>query len=198
MDGVLWGDDTVIHAPAQLPIAPRPISTELLSSWLLRVAAANQIALCDLLDALESQYGPVLTNNPFDYAVPRAAVKALSRFCRVAPRAVRMLDLRERFPGVTLGMLLRFHNVGWYCPRHARRRVRYSFCPSCLVEQKVIHVRWDWSLSCLIRCAVLGDPFWRAVRYVANPIHWCLRAPILLPACGVDHVTETSSEVRPA
>ena len=136
MDGVLRDDDTVIHAPAQLPIAPRPISTELLSSWLLRVAAANQIALCDLLDALESQYGPVLTNNPFDYAVPRAAVKALSRFCRVAPRAVRMLDLRERLPRVTSGTLLRFQNVGWYCPRHTRGRVRYSFCPSCLVEQK--------------------------------------------------------------
>ena len=28
-------------APVRLPFAPRPISTELLSSWLLRVAAAN-------------------------------------------------------------------------------------------------------------------------------------------------------------
>ena len=157
MAGVLWDDDTVIHAPAQLPIAPRPISTELLSSWLLRVAAANQIPLCELLDALESQHGSVLTNDPFDYAVPRAAVKALSRFCRVAPRAVRMLDLRERLPRVASGTLLRFRNVG-YCPRHTRGRVRYSFCPSCLVEQKVIHVRWDWSLSCLIRCAVHRRP----------------------------------------
>ena len=77
MDGVLRDDDTVIHAPAQLPIAPRPISTELLSSWLLKVAAANQIPLRELLDALESQYGSVLTNDPFDYAVPKAAVTAL-------------------------------------------------------------------------------------------------------------------------
>ena len=64
MDGVLRDDDTVIHAPAQLPIAPRPISTELLSSWLLRVAAANQLPFSEFLDAFESQYGSVLTNVP--------------------------------------------------------------------------------------------------------------------------------------
>ena len=156
MDGVLWDDDTVIHAPAQLPIAPRPISTELLSSWLLRVAAANQLPFSEFLDAFESQYGSVLTNVPIDYAVPNDGVMALSRFCRVAPRAIRMLDLSQRLPNLTAVMLLRFRS-GW-CPPYARDRVRYSFCPSCLAEQKVVHVPWDWSLSCLSRCSVHRRP----------------------------------------
>ena len=147
-----------IHTPSQLPIAPRPIPTELLSSWLLRVAAANQISLRELLDAFECQHGSVLTNELMDYAIPPAAVRALSRFCRVEPGTVRMLDLRERLPLLTPTVLLRFQNAGSLVPRHVPARVRYSFCPLCLVDQKVAHVRWDWSLSCLIRCAVHRRP----------------------------------------
>jgi hypothetical protein len=129
----------------------------------------NQIPLRELLDALQYQYGPILTNDPIDYAVPKAAVTALSRFCRVAPRAVQMLDLRERLPRVASAMLLRFDKVSSYCPRHTRRRVRYSFCPACLVEQKVIHVRWDWSLSCLIRCAVHRRPLLEGCPLCSEP-----------------------------
>ena len=51
---------SVVLAPAELPFAPRPYSDELLSSWLLRVAAANLISLQELLDAFEDRYGPVL------------------------------------------------------------------------------------------------------------------------------------------
>ena len=75
----------VVVAPAELPFAPRPRSAELVSSWLMRVAAANLVSLRELLDGFEEQYGQVLTNVPIDYAIPDAAVAALSRFCRVAP-----------------------------------------------------------------------------------------------------------------
>jgi hypothetical protein len=134
---VLRDDEAPVPRAGAVADRSSPISAELLSSWLLRVAAANQIPLRELLDAFQSQYGSVLTNEPMDYAIPEAAVTALSRFFRVAPGTVRMLDLRERLPRVTPAMLLRFQNVGWYYPRHARERVRYSFCSSCLVEQKV-------------------------------------------------------------
>jgi DNA-binding transcriptional LysR family regulator len=60
-----------------LSVAPHPISTELLSSWLLRVAAANQLPFSEFLDAFESQYGSVLTNVPIDYAVPNDGVMEL-------------------------------------------------------------------------------------------------------------------------
>ena len=143
-----------IHAPAQLPFAPRPIASELLSSWLLRVAAANLISLRELLDSVESRYGPVLSNVPVDYGVPDAAVMALSKFCRVRPKTVRMLDLRHRVSGLTTAMLLAFKHSGVGCPRCSSHRIGYAFCPSCVANQPVIHVPWEWSLSCLSRCTI--------------------------------------------
>ena len=135
-----------VHAPGQLPFAPRPIASELLSSWLLRVAAANLISLRELLDGLESRYGPVLTNVPIDYGVPEAAVMALSKFCRVTPNRIRTLDLRQRVSGLTTAMLLGFQHSGVQCPRCSSHRLGYAFCPSCVANQPVIHVPWEWSL----------------------------------------------------
>ena len=142
-------------APAKLPVAPRPCSTELLSSWLLRVAAANLVSLRELLDGFESRYGRVLTNIPIDYGITDEAVAALAQFCRVVPAQIRALDLRERAPHLNPALLLRFHDTSLvWCPRCSLSRVRYAFGPPCLASQKVIHVRWDWSVACLTRCAI--------------------------------------------
>lgn len=146
-------------APAELPFAPRPYSTELLSSWLLRVAASNLVSLRELLDGFEERYGRVLANVPIDYAIPDAAVAALSQFCRVAPEKIRTLDLRRRAPQLSPALLLRYQNLSllWF-PRCSLRRVRYTFCPLCVASQRVIHVHWDWSVACLIRCTVHRTP----------------------------------------
>jgi hypothetical protein len=146
-------------APAKLPFAPRPYSAELLSSWLLRVAAANLVSLRELLEGFENRYGKVLNNIPIDYSIPDAALGALAQFCRIPPAKIRALDLRERAPQLDPALLLRFHSVSlFWCPRCSLRRVRYAFCPRCLANQRVIHVRWDWSVACLIRCAIHRTP----------------------------------------
>jgi hypothetical protein len=146
----------VVVAPAELPFAPRPYAAELLSSWLLRVAAANLVSLRELLDGFEERYGRVLSNIPIDYAVPEAAISALAQFCRIAPEKVRPLDLRQRAPHLSPVLLLRYPQdvPPCWCPRCGLRRVRYAFCPLCLASQRVIYVRWDWSVACLIRCGV--------------------------------------------
>ena len=151
-----------VVAPAELPFAPRPYSTELLSSWLMRVAAANLVSLRELLDGFEERYGQVLTNVPIDYAIPEAAVAALSLVCRVGPEKIRALDLRQRVPHFNPVLLLRYpQNLSLlWCPRCSRRRVRYAFCPLCLASQPVIHARWDWSVACLIRCTVHRTLLW--------------------------------------
>src|ERR1019366_4330004 len=151
---------SVAIAPIQLPFAPRPISTELLSSWLLRVAAANLVSLRELLQGFEFRYGRVLTNATVDYFVGDAAVAALSQFCRVAPEKIRALDLRRRSPHLSPALLLgfRFQNALLVCPRSSLRRVRYAFCPLCIASQRVLHVRWDWSVACLVHCAVHRTP----------------------------------------
>src|SRR5262249_31253257 len=48
--------------------------------------------------------------------------------------------------------------VLFWCPRCSLRRVRYALCPLCLAKQPRIHVRWDWSVACLIRCALHRAP----------------------------------------
>jgi hypothetical protein len=160
---------SLVLAPAELPFAPRPYCDELLSSWLLRVAAANLVSLQELLDGFKDRYGPVLINVPVDYAISDAAVTALAKFCRVAPEKIQALDLRPRAAHLSPVLLLRYPQdpALFSCPRCSLRRVRYAYCRLCLAKQSSIHVRWDWSIACLIRCA----------RH---------RAPLLdgCPACG--------------
>lgn len=149
----------MVVSPAELTFAPRPFPTELLSSWLLRVAAANLVSLRELLDGFHDRYGRVLTNAPMDYAIPDAAVAALAKLCRVASEKIRALDLREQAPHLSPALILSFHDISLlWCPRCSLSRVRYAFCPLCLASQRVIHVRWDWSVACLIRCAVHRVP----------------------------------------
>ncbi len=71
----------VVITPKQLPFTPKPIGDELVSSWLLRVAAANSVHLSELLQASK----PVTTLNPhaLDFAdadVVAAAVIRASSF----------------------------------------------------------------------------------------------------------------------
>ena len=151
-------NDSFINAPVQLPLAPRPIATELLSSWLLRVAAANLISLGDLLAGFRSRYGPVLTNVPIDYGVAENVVVALARFCRVAPKTIRMLDLCQRVPSLTSHMFLRFPRDDFQFARYTSQRLGYTFCPLCIADQPVIHVPWEWSLCYLARCTIHSIP----------------------------------------
>jgi TniQ len=147
-----------LHAPAQLPFAPRPAPTELLSSWLLRVASANLVPLRELLDGFNCRYGWVLTNAPIDYGFPETATVALARFCRVPPKTIRMLDVRQRIPGLTRDSFLRLQREDFPFPRCTSRRLGYAFCPSCIASQRVIHVPWEWSLSYQAQCSVHGRP----------------------------------------
>jgi hypothetical protein len=122
---------SVVVAPAELPFAPRPYSDELLSSWLLRVAAANLVSLRELLHGFEDRYGPVLTNVPIDYAISEAAVTALAKLCRVAPEKIHTLDLRFRATHLNPELLLRYpqNPALFWCPRSSLRRGRRWIAP---------------------------------------------------------------------
>ena len=163
---------SVVVAPAELPFAPRPYSDELLSSWLLRVAAANFVSLQELLDGFKDRYGCVLINVPIDYAISDAAITALAKFCRIAPEKIQALDLRIRAAHLSPALLLHYpqNPARFWCPRCSLRRVRYAFCPLCLAKQSRIHVRWDWSVACLIRCVLH-----RALLLDGCPVMWRTR-----------------------
>jgi TniQ len=145
----------MVFAPSQLPFVPRPLSCELISSWLLRVAAANHVPLADLLDGFESQYPKIWEPGELiDCSLSSSACDALAQFCRVPVKTLRALDLRQRVPNLNPALLLRFSKASHICPRRSYQRVRYAFCPVCLFTDPVTHIRWDWSLACLVRCSI--------------------------------------------
>jgi TniQ len=144
-------------APAQLPFAPRPLSTELFSSWLLRVAVANCVTLAELLDGLESRY-PGATSRSLDLNLPSLFLQSISEFCRVPVDRIQPLDLSKRLPGLTTALLLRFRETFDCSPRNKWQRLGYAFCPSCITEQNIIHVSWDWCFACVTRCRIHRTP----------------------------------------
>jgi hypothetical protein len=140
-------------APAKLPLASRPIPEESLSSWLLRVAAANYLTLAELLDGLESRYPGASNSQSLDFNIQPLFLDAISAFCRVPVDKIRALDLSQRLPHLKTVLLLRFPGKFSGCLRAKGQRVAYAFCPRCLADQRVIHVRWEWGFACITRCS---------------------------------------------
>ena len=46
----------IAFVPEALPLAPRPIPAELISSWLLGVSFANGLTLAQLIEAIETRF----------------------------------------------------------------------------------------------------------------------------------------------
>ena len=146
-------------APKQLPLAPRPLADEVISSWLLRVAATNGVSLAELLAGCEAHHPDAFRElGLLDWAVPKLALEALASFCRVSVEALKALDLYVRAPHLERGELLQFPLRPSYASRarQQRHRARYGHCPMCLEAQAVSHVRWEWCVATRLRCPVHG------------------------------------------
>lgn len=179
---------SMVAAPSRLPFAPRPLSTELLSSWLLRVAAANYVSLADLLQGFDAQYPEARgCNGLIDCSLSTAGFEAWSTFCRVPIKSLQALDLRYRAPKLNPALVLRFSQTCLPWPRESYLRARYAFCPACLSTQAVPHVRWDWSLACLIRCTIHRTPLRDGCETCGEPDPLSFSASRLgCKSCGVD------------
>ena len=146
---------SAVLAPGQLPLAPRPLPTELISSCLLRVAAANSISLEELLEGFKSRNPGCLAHGQLlDCSLPQATLTALEFFCHLPFMELQRLDLAQQAPHLDVALLLRFRNVPPLCPR--RQRLRYAFCPLCIAAQPLIHIPWDWCVACLVHCPIHG------------------------------------------
>jgi hypothetical protein len=146
---------TWASAPERLPLTPRPIPDETLSSWLLRVATANGASLAELVHGLESRY-PAATRGgvPLDCDVPLKTLEVLARFCRAEVEVLRRMDLRSHASGLEVRFLLAFSHPLVSYQRASWCRARYAYCAACLLAQSQIHVRWDWCFAALTRCAI--------------------------------------------
>jgi hypothetical protein len=96
-----------ISLPAHLPMAPRPLQGELLSSWLGRLAAANALGFEELLDVLRVRLASSPRAGSFypsrlDYACSAPLIKALATLSRLPASRIAALDLRQRFRALEL------------------------------------------------------------------------------------------------
>jgi len=140
--------------PGVLPIAPRPMSDELLSSWLHRVATANALSFGELLDSVRADRLPGLAG-VMDYDLPTVWRIRLATFCRIPESRIRLIDLQSQFPN---------RNLSWFTHARAFHRspgepaiqLGRPFCVPCGEEQREMHkptyIRGDWALAFRTHC----------------------------------------------
>jgi len=143
---------TTASAPSELPFTLTPFRGELFSSWLLRVAAANFVSIDELMLGFQSRYPEAPCPHSFDMGLDPQFRKLMAQFCRISARTLRSLDLGARLPGPGRVLIRSFRTPPLRCPRLRVKRLGYSFCPTCISEQRYVHVRWDWTFPVLLRC----------------------------------------------
>jgi len=170
---------------------------------MLRVASGNCISLRELLEAVESIYPEPLAIRSLDLSIPPLFLRAFSRFCRVPVRTLQALDLQRRLPHLETALLLRFPGGDRFSSRRKDCRVGYSFCPLCIANQDVVHVRWEWCFASVIRCSIHRIPLQVACPGCGESDPLSFDHPDLNPnrtcwACGASLVdpTENCSYVR--
>ena len=175
-------------APAQLPIAPRPLPSELFSSWMLRVASANCISLLELLEAFEFNYPEIPGLQSLDLCSSTLVPSVNRALLQSSRRRLQALDLQRRVPHLQTALLLQFPSDP-RCPRRRHQRVGYAFCPMCIANQSVIHVHWEWCFACVVRCCIHRIPLQDACPDCGESDPLSFESPDLKPnhscrACG--------------
>jgi len=174
--------------PKHLPVCIQPLAGELLSSWLLRVAAANATTLEEVLAAVSCADCSFSSGNMgFDYQLPEEVRHRLSVFCRIPACKIAELEISNAFVG---------HRPEWFFARQTtpyRPHLNPSFCLLCLVEQIrggfPLHVQAAWAVPIFTHCPshlVPLQAFCNSCRTGA-PVEWLATHPhqaILCKHCG--------------
>ena len=192
---------TQFFVPEVLPMAPRPHSDELLSSWLHRIAAANWLSLSELLDSVWRP-GDCLQDLQFaDYRMPAAWRSRLATLCRLPSDQLSSLELQHRFPGI---------DTGWFTYGLAS----LPFCASCCQEQHSagsVYVRAEWCfvfqthcplhfMPLIDRCRSCGNialPSWSAGLFRCGRCDEVLKATHFIPISpGVEIIVGLQQSIR--
>jgi hypothetical protein len=143
-----------------LPGHTLPLTDELLSSWIVRLAIQNGLkvhALCQLV-----WRGGAVWNRDIDNSAPPELMEAFSRATGQSVDAIRGLTMASYE-----GRVFERHNpngyTSWVLPlgvyHRTRKRHGLQFCPDCLDEK--IYFRKRWRLAFMVACdkhlTVLSD-----------------------------------------
>lgn len=139
--------------PALWPVRPRPLPDELLSSWVVRLAAANGIKVGTFLYVVCGRRRAF--SQDMDRYVPPDYAQALSDGTGV-PRGVVHAMALAAFAGTIFPRFTRRGCTPWLLPvgvYHAeRQRYGLQFCPECLDADPTPYLRRRWRLGCVTMC----------------------------------------------
>jgi TniQ len=178
----------LVVVPQHLPVGIQPLASELLSSWLRRVADANATTLEELLAAV-SRADSIFSddNMGFDYQLPEEIRQRLSVFCRIPAATIAELEIRNAFVG---------HRPEWFYGRPTtpyRPHLNPPFCLLCLAEQVrsgcPLHVQAAWAVPVFTHCT---SHLWRFQAscnscWTNDPMEWLATGrhqPILCKHCS--------------
>jgi hypothetical protein len=139
----------------------------------------------------QSRYPEAPCPHFFDMGLDPQFRKLMAQFCRTSARTLRSLDLGARLPGPGRVLIRSFRTPPLRCPRLRVKRLGYSFCPTCISEQRYVHVRWDWTLPVLLRCHLHQIPLMHGCPVCDDddPLPFGADSnitPILCSNCGAD------------
>lgn len=135
------------------PIRPPPQPDELLSSWIVRLAAANGIKVSTFLHVIADRERAF--SQDVDRFVPPDLAGALSDGTGLTAERVGRMGL-SAFEGIVFPRFTRRGCTAWLLPigvYHATRlRYGMQFCPECLATDMVPYYRRRWRLGCVSAC----------------------------------------------
>jgi hypothetical protein len=141
-------------APDTLPTHPQWQSDELLSSWLLRLAWANECKVHTLCSKIAGNQHTVW-NRDVDRMAPAWLLEGLARKTGKRPEAIRSLSLAHLMERIDDKHHPR-GNGTWVLPlgiwHRKRRSYGTQFCPLCLRLDKEPYVRRSWRLAYYTEC----------------------------------------------
>jgi hypothetical protein len=152
----------------RLPLAPRPIKGELLSSWMARVSAVNGLTISELIEYADGTSNRAKIMQ-FDCDTSRSLIAGLAQACCISQDSLAEIDLCAQLPNAPAWLFLPVaHNV---LTGHKRSTIAIPSCPACLGdhERKATSPYWrvEWALALVTLCPEHLD-------FLSKYCHHCL------------------------
>jgi len=175
-------------------IHPQPQQNELLSSWLVRVARANNVATTSFTNMHFKEYQKnILWQRDLDIWCPESLLEKLSHKSHLSKHQIFDMTLksyegklRHKIHGKNRTHFIQ--SLGNYA--HIKRNGGLRFCPLCLANDSIPYFRKEWRLSfytaclehkCFLlnRCPNCNSPLTLSKSYQEKDFTFCYK-------CGID------------
>lgn len=196
----MWGRARATGLSGRLwPVHLKPQADELLSSWLMRLAAAHALKLhtfCALAWTRRKQ----IWNRDIDKCADESILNMLVERTGTRPEVVARTTLAA-YEGYLYERHNPFGNTRWIMPvgvyHRTRRRHGLQFCPRCLAEDDDPYYRRAWRLAFVTFCERHGTTLFDRCPRCYAPVNfhrnelghrakWVADSVTLCHACGYD------------